>query len=267
VASTIEALLGLEGKVAVVTGAGQGIGRACALMLARAGATPVVVDINAETARRVGEEARALGREALVVHADVRRPGEVERVAAETLERFGRLDIAVNNVGGGGGNKPVIESDLGDWERILDLTLRTAVYGCRTFGKRMVERGTRGAIVNIASVAGVRAATFLAPYGAAKAGVISLTQTLAVELGPHGIRVNCVAPGFIATPALDNFMPPAQQLALAKELVPLGRPGAPEDIAGVVLMLASDVTGYVTGQTLIADGGRTSTNPVAAARQ
>ncbi len=129
----------------------------------------------------------------------------------------------------------------------------------------MIQCGKQGSIVNVSSSAALRAAVRLGPYGAAKAGVAAMTQTLAVELAPHGIRVNCVAPSFISTPGLSHFTPLDQQAAYAKRVTPLGRIGQPEDIAGVVVFLASRLAGYITGQHIVADGGRLSTTTVSAA--
>jgi NAD(P)-dependent dehydrogenase (short-subunit alcohol dehydrogenase family) len=253
-------------KVAVVTGAGQGIGRACALMFAEAGANVVVADINGPNTVSVADEVKALGRDALAFEADTRSEAHVQRIVDETMRHFGRLDVAVNNVGGNGGqpNRPVLELTTENWDGVLDVSLRSTVLCARAFATQMVASGTKGSIVNIASVAGVRGSPNMAPYAAAKAGVISLTQTLAIELAGYGIRVNCVAPGFVATPALKSLMSDEVMQRLAESSVPLRRAGEPEDIAGAVLMLASDMTAYVTGQTLISDGGRVCLNPLTA---
>ncbi|MBI3743941.1 MAG: SDR family oxidoreductase [Chloroflexi bacterium] len=253
-------LLALEGKVAIVTGSGQGMGRGIASMLARAGACPVIVDLVAERANAVAKEVEALGVHSLALHADVRKPAEVQRIVDATVQKFGRLDIGVSNVGGLGGQKmsTVLDSDESFWDSVVELNLR-ATYLCdRAFAKAMIAAGNGGAIVNIASISGLRASVRLSPYGAAKAGVMHLTQTLAMELAPHRIRVNCIAPASVDTPDTFEHQPPEQKAAAAKH-IPIGRLGRPEDIGGVVLMLVSPLTAYVTGQTVLADGGLSCT--------
>ncbi len=262
-----DSLLGLTDKVVVVTGSGQGMGRGIALMFARAGAHAVIVDLDGKNALAVAGEVRALGRQAIAVHADVRKPEDVRRMVDQTLAAFGRIDVGVNNVGGLGGRamQPVREASTEFWDGVVELNLRTTFLCSQAFARAMIDRGTKGVIINIASISGLRGSARLAPYGAAKAGVMHLTQTLAMELGPHGIRVNCVAPASIDTPDVARHMTPERRAATARAM-PLGRTGVPDDIGGVVVMLASDLAGYVTGQTLLADGGLscTSARPPAA---
>lgn len=264
-----DSLLGLDEKVSVITGSANGIGRACALALARAGSHVVVSDLRGERARSEGvaDEVRAIGRDALVVDADVSRESEVEALVAATLERFGCLDVGVNNAGRtgrpptGSGHPRFqaptsLEAGLDYWNEMLEVGLTSVYLGSRSFAAAMVERGTRGSIINISGHAGMRASVGLAPYGAAKAGVIHLTKTLGAELGPHGIRVNSVAPGATDTRALRGYFKIEARRARAAAAVPMGRIGTPEDIAKVVVLLASDLAGWVTGQTLSADGGQ-----------
>ena len=249
-------LLGLEGKKAIVTGAGQGLGRAFALLLARAGASVAVADIDASLADSVAKEARALGVDAIPVHADLRRDADVAKLVAATLERFGAIDIAVNNVGGLGGHKVQLVAGSADafWDDIIELNLRVTFLCARAFATAMIARKTAGVIINITSVAGMRGSPGMAPYGAAKAGVIQFTQTLAQELGPHGIRVNCVAPFRVETPAMLKYVTPENRESTA-QAVPLRRLAKPEDVAGMVVALASDLARHVTGQTIAVDGG------------
>jgi 3-oxoacyl-[acyl-carrier protein] reductase len=264
-----ESQLGLEEKVAVVTGSANGIGRACALELARSGARIVVSDLPGERAasEQVASEVRSLGTEALVVDADVSLEHDVDALVAAALERFERIDVGVNNAGRTGRppaahaaplfSAPTsLEAGLDYWNEMLEVGL-TSVYLCsRGFARAMVEREIRGSIISISGHAGMRASVGLAPYGAAKAGVIHLTKTLGAELAPHGIRVNSVAPGATDTRALRGYFATPERRARAAAAVPMGRIGTPEDIARVVVLLASDLAGWVTGQTLSADGGQ-----------
>ena len=265
-----EAMLGLEDKVAVITGAANGIGRACALQFARAGSHVVIADLEQErsSAEGVADEVRAAGREAEVVVADVCREQDVERMVESALARFGRVDTGVNNAAWAGGSPPSLwdepifhrptslEAGLDHWNAMLELSL-TSVYLCsRAFARAMVEREIRGSIVSISGHAGTRASVGLAPYGAAKAGVIHLTKTLGAELAPHGIRVNCVAPGATDTRATRNYYTTPERRALAAAEVPMGRIGTPDDIARAVVFMASDLASWVTGQNLSADGGQ-----------
>jgi NAD(P)-dependent dehydrogenase (short-subunit alcohol dehydrogenase family) len=173
----------------------------------------------------------------------------------------------VNNVGGLGGRKMALVHEASEefWDGVVELNIRTTFLCSRAVSREWIKRKAKGVIINIASISGLRGSLRLAPYGAAKAGVMHLTQTLAMELGSHGIRVNCVAPASIQTPDVMAHMTP-ERVAQTASVMPLRRIGQPEDIGGVVLMLASDLCGYVTGQTLLADGGLscTSARPPAA---
>jgi 3-oxoacyl-[acyl-carrier protein] reductase len=262
-------MLGLDEKVAVITGSANGIGRACALELARAGTHIVVSDLPREHAasENVADAVREIGREALVVDADASQPSDIEVLVEATLERFGRLDVGVNNAGRtgrppAGSATPIfheptsLESGLDYWNDMLEVGLTSVFLGSRGFARAMAEREIKGSIINISGHAGMRASVGLAPYGAAKAGVIHLTKTLGAELAPHGIRVNSVAPGATDTRALRGYFSTEERRARAAAAIPMGRIGTPEDIAKVVVLLASDLAGWVTGQTLSADGGQ-----------
>ena len=248
--------LGLEDKIAIVTGGSQGVGRGCALEFAGAGAHVAVVARGLERAEAVAAEVRAVGREAHAIQADVTRDEDVARATAEVLNRFGRIDVAVNNVGGRRG-KPegkLLDSGPDYWRETLELNLYSVLACSQAFARAMIERESPGVILNVGSVAGFKASAGLAPYGAAKAGLVQLTKTLALELAPHGIRVNAVAPGMVDTDSLREYMDDAAIAERAKQ-IPAGRIAKPEDIGKVALLLASDLAGWVTGQTLIADGG------------
>jgi NAD(P)-dependent dehydrogenase (short-subunit alcohol dehydrogenase family) len=243
----------LSGRVAVVTGSGQGIGRAIAWGLADAGCDVVlnarrIPDLE-ETARGVEER----GRRALIVPGDIRDLSE--SLADEAMATFGRIDIWVNNVGGSDEKTTRLLVDTPDevFRAQLELNLTSAFQGCKAAAKRMKPGSS---IVNISSGAGMRGSPFTGPYAAAKAGMNNLGQTLALELAPD-IRVNTVAPGPVATEAFDQVLNTGGQLDAIAATIPLGRMGVPDDIAAAVLYLASDAASWVTGQLLLVAGGRT----------
>ena len=243
----------LSGRVALVTGAGQGIGKGMALGLATWGADVAVLDLDGSTARGSAEEIRALGRRALALEVDCREPkafgAAVERAQAE----LGELHVLVNNVGGNVGRKNFLSTDESEWQAAIQKNLMPTLYGIRLVAPRMIERGIRGSIINVATIEAVRAAPGYAVYAAAKAGVVSLTQTLALELGEHGIRVNCIAPDITQTPRIRMGSP--EQLRKLAHCYPLDRIGSPEDYAGIALYLASDLSNFVTGETFQIGGG------------
>jgi 3-oxoacyl-[acyl-carrier protein] reductase len=253
-------VLDLSGAAAVVTGAAQGIGQACATLLAQAGADVVAVDLSEAALAETAAAVTAAGSRVQVVAGDVRDPATAERMADAAADGFGRLDIAVHNVGGWAGTQPaaVVDLEPDAWDAVIGLNLRATFLGCRAVARRMVAAGRGGAIVNLCSLQGLRASALMAAYGAAKAGVAHLTQTLAVELAPHGIRVNAVAPSFIDTPA-SRANVTEERRRLSAETIPLRRIGHPVDIAGPVVWLASPLAAFVTGQTIAVDGGLTAT--------
>jgi len=241
----------LEDKIAMVTGAGQGIGRAIALALARAGANLALNDVveegMAETARLI----EALGRAALCVRGSVTEPEDVDRLVKATVERFHRLDILVNNAGITRDNLLVRMTDE-QWNAVLDVNLR-GVFNCCRAGIKQMLRQKSGVVINIASVVGLLGNSGQVNYVASKAGVIGLTKALAREYASRGIRVNAIAPGFIQS-AMTDQLPEAEKEALAGR-IPLVRLGTPEDVAGVAVFLASEMASYMTGQVLSVDGG------------
>lgn len=248
--------LGLVDKVALVTGGSQGVGQGCAMELARAGAHVAVVARGVERAERVAESVRALGRKAHAIRADVTQGEDVTRAVAEAVDRFGGVDVLVNNVGGRRGEPEgkLLDSGPESWRETLDVNLYPVFACSQAFTRQAIERDRSGVIVNVGSVAGFKASPGLAPYGAAKAALVQLTKTLALELAPHGIRVNAVAPGMVDTESLRAYLDEAALGERAKQL-PAGRIALPEDVGKVVVLLASDLAAWVTGQTLIADGG------------
>lgn len=253
---TVLELFGLDGRVAVVTGSGRGIGRGIALALAEAGADVVVTARRPEDVTAVADEVRARGRRALALPGDLRTAGFPAQLAQAAVDQMGRLDIWVNNAGGTDerGVRRLVDTTDEQLRDMLELNLVAAQAGAREAARRMA-RG--GAIVNISSGAGMRAAPNTGPYGAAKAAVISLTATMAAELAARGVRVNAVSPGMVPT---DSFFDVLQfsesDLPALAATVPLGRLGTPGDIAAAVLYLASPAAAWVTGQNLLVGGGR-----------
>ncbi len=263
----------LAGQVAVVTGAGRGLGRAYALRLARLGADVVVNDIRLDSAKEFGEqlmaptvmdEIRALGRRSLGIEADVRNKEVVERMFERVLEDFGHIDILVNNAGGSltpnDRSYPTIVPKE-DIDLVVGVNLMGMIFCCQAAAVSMKKQRS-GRIVNAASVAGLGVDTpewhgMISHYGVAKAGVIAYTRYLAAELGPYGIRVNAIAPAIIHTSRTDvqyNRRDPAEEERWAKR-IPLGRMGTTEDCAKVVEFLVSDLSDYVTGQCIAICGG------------
>ena len=242
---------GLVGTAAIVTGAGSGIGRACALLLADLGSAVCVIDLDADAAGRTVDTIVGQGGRAFSVHGDARDNATASEAARATLERYGRLDVLVNNVGGMF-FAPATELTPGGWSSVVRLNLDTTFSFSQAVAPAMLAAG-KGTIVNIASTVGLTGLPRGAHYAAAKAGIINLTRSLAVEWAPK-IRVNCVAPDFVLTEGTERLTPQADRDQMAK-VVPLGRLGLPEDIASAVAFLASDLASFVTGQTLVVDGG------------
>jgi glucose 1-dehydrogenase len=235
--------------VAIVTGAGSGMGRATALRLARDGYSVVVAEIEAARATRVAGE---IGESALAFAVDVSDGEQVAALLAATLARFGRLDVMVANAGVPHG-APFMELDEATWERVLAVNLKGVFLCGQAAAKAMVAGGRPGAIVNVASTYAEVTEGEASAYSASKGGVRMLTKSMALELGPHGIRVNAVGPGWIRT-GMNPLDDPAQ-VAQLEPTIPLQRVGVPEDVADVIAFLASDDARYVSGQTLFVDGG------------
>jgi NAD(P)-dependent dehydrogenase (short-subunit alcohol dehydrogenase family) len=244
-------LLGLAGTVSIVTGGGSGIGRACAELLARAGSSVCVVDRDAGAADETVRQIEASGGAAMSFVGDAREASIAQEAVRATGERFGRVDVLVNNVGGMF-FAPAEELSANGWSAVLRLNLDTTFFFSQAAAPAMRERG-KGAIVNIASVAGIYGSPRAAHYGAAKAAIINLTKTLALEWAP-AIRVNAVAPDLIRTAGVAALVPEADQQRLQGD-VPLERLGAPEDVANAVVFLASDLASFITAQTIVIDGG------------
>lgn len=252
-------ILGLAGKGALVVGGGSGIGRATCLLLARAGAKVAVGDIDPGAAKEVAVEVAAAGASAGVVLGDVTVERSAIDLVNQAAELHGQLDVLINIVGMAGWVK-LLDVDDAAWQLDLQRNLNQQLYVGRAAARRMIEQGTGGAMSLVASVSGIYGAANHGAYGAAKAGLMALGRTMAVEWGGHGIRVNSVAPDMIDTPRVvasrersgatepTDFM---RQNRLA-----VGRRGVPDDIAGALVFLVSDLSGFMTGQTLVVDGGR-----------
>jgi NAD(P)-dependent dehydrogenase (short-subunit alcohol dehydrogenase family) len=250
--------LGLNGKVAIVAGSGPGLGRSCALGLAEAGAMVACVDLDGDRSAALAAEVRSLGGRAASFCSDLRVMADAERAVTEAIDELGALSVVVDVIGEIRYGRAVDLTD-DDWNYSLDSVLKQFFNLGRAAGRHLVAQGAGGSIVSISSVSGIAAAPFHAPYGAAKAGLMSLTRSLAIEFAPAGIRVNNVAPGAVATPRVVARLGGRESDALPLESrAPLGRMGEPDEIAKVVVFLSSDLASYVSGQTVVVDGGATA---------
>jgi NAD(P)-dependent dehydrogenase (short-subunit alcohol dehydrogenase family) len=245
----------LEGKVAVVIGASRGIGRAIALRFAQAGAKVVVSSRKLEGVQAVADEIEASGGKALALQAHVGRMDDVMALVTRTVETFGRVDVAVNNAATNPHFGPLLTADEGQVDKTLDVNLKGVFRGCKAVAPLMEKQGG-GKIINIASVAGLRPGPGMGVYGISKAGVIMLTQVLAVELGPANIQVNAIAPGVIKTRFSQVLWQTPQIAEPALRSLPVGRFGEPEEVASLALYLASPASDYVTGAVFVVDGGQ-----------
>ncbi|MCY3770812.1 MAG: SDR family NAD(P)-dependent oxidoreductase [Gemmatimonadetes bacterium] len=253
----------IDGAIAVVTGAAQGLGLGIAERLARNGATAVMADLQREKVEEEAGKLRRQGLEAVPGYLDVSDSASVTAFFDEVVEAHGRLDILVNNAGVGQQVTPVVELDDGEWDRVIRVTLTGTFYCCRAAGGIM-ERQESGCILNISSINGQNPAALVAAYNVAKEGVISLTRTLALELAAYGVRVNAVCPGPVYTEFnRSNMAQRSRTLGLTEEqmierirsAIPLGRWGEPEDIANGVAFLCSPAAGWITGEVLRVSGG------------
>jgi NAD(P)-dependent dehydrogenase (short-subunit alcohol dehydrogenase family) len=244
----------LEGKVAVITGASRGIGRAIALQFAQAGARVVVSSRKLEGVQAVAAEILSTGGEALAVRAHVGQSGDIQALVQETLDTYGRLDITVNNAATNPHFGPLLTADEGQWDKILDTNAKGVFRLCKAVVPHMEAQGG-GKILNMASIAGLRPSPGMGIYGISKAAIIMLTKILAFELGPANIQVNAIAPGVIKTRFSQLLWQTPQFAEPILAQLPLGRFGEPQDVAGLALYLASPASDYVTGGVFLVDGG------------
>ncbi len=243
--------LKLAGKVALITGAAQGIGKAVALLLARNGADIVVSDINLEKAEETAREIEAIGVKAMAVKVNVASLDDVEHMTGAILEKFGKIDILVNNAGITR-DKLILRMTEEDWNAVLDVNLKGTFHCTKTVVRHMARQRS-GKIVSIASVVGEMGNAGQVNYAASKAGVIGLTKTIAREFAQRGINVNAIAPGYIETPMTEGL--PEKVKEELMRLIPMERLGKPEDIAEAVLFLVSEESNYITGHVLKVNGG------------
>ncbi|PPQ35861.1 SDR family NAD(P)-dependent oxidoreductase [Rhodopila globiformis] len=255
--SSEASFFGLAGRKALIVGGGQGMGESSALFLARAGCDVALVDVVPERADAVGGRIAALDRRGLTIAGDVLDDAQVPRIVAEAEDKLGGLDVMVSIVGAAAWGS-LLDTTADVWDQQMRLNLRYFFLVAQQVARSLIRRRQPGAIVGIASVDGQRSSPMRGAYGAAKAGLISLVQTMAVEWAPHSIRVNAIAPGHIVTPRLYDT--PQRAEAYAASLIPMRARGTPDDIGQAALFLASDMARYVTGTTLDVDGGLLAAN-------
>ena len=245
----------LTDKVAIITGGGTGIGQTIALEFVKAGANVVIASRKQSNLDSTVEKIKALGKTALAIATDIRVPEQVDDLIKQTVDKFGRIDIMVNNAGASF-MSPVEEMTPNGWDTIININLKGTFLCCRAAGKVMIEQKS-GKIINVASTAGVNGSPRMAHYGAAKAGVINFTKSLATEWAPYNINVNCITPGLIETEGVKTQMNlDPQAIEEQKKLPLLRRPGQTEDIAFTAIFLASEASKFLTGENIIVRGSQ-----------
>jgi len=248
-----DSLFDLSGQVALVTGTSRGLGQYFARALAKAGADLAMTSRDSNTLQDFSREIQALGRKTFSTALDVRDHASIQQAVAAIEEHFGKIDILVNNAGCNI-RKPALDVTWDDWNTILDTNLRGSFFVAQAVAQGMIERGY-GRIINIGSVTSVAGFAGLAPYGASRGGIKQLTMSLADDWGRHGVTVNCLAPGWFKTKQNQVLYENAAWVEYITDRIPAKRPGRPDDLDGAVVFLASESSRYVTGQTLLVDGG------------
>jgi gluconate 5-dehydrogenase len=246
-------LFDLSGQVAIVTGTSRGLGQYFARALARAGADLVLTSRKRETLAAFEAEIQSLGRRTVALELDVRDQKSIEKMTAEAQDAFGRIDVLVNNAGCNV-RKPAVDITWDDWNLVLDTNLRGSFFVAQAIARHMIAR-KYGRIINIGSVTSVAGYAGLAPYGASRGGIRQLTMSLADDWGKHGVTVNCLAPGWFRTEQNKVLYEDTEWVEYVCERIPLKRPGQPNDLDGAIIFLASESSRYVTGQTILVDGG------------
>ncbi len=247
--------MSLDGKVAIVTGASRGIGEAISLCFAKRGAKVVVSSRKIDGLTQVAEKIKAAGGDATPIVCHAGREEQIEALVEQTVARYGKVDILVNNAAANPYFGPMMGVDWGAWDKTFEVNTKGYFAATRAVVRHLASRNAPGSIVNVASIAGMTAAMAQGVYGMSKAAVISMTKTLAVELGGSGVRVNAIAPGLVDTYFAGTLMANEALVNAMREKAPVRRVGKPDDIAGLALFLASDASNYVTGQVFVADGG------------
>lgn len=249
-------LFDLTGQVAIVTGTSRGLGQYFARALARAGADLILTSRHRESLAAFADEIHALGRRTVCLDLDVRDHDSIQQFAQKAGSAFGAIHILVNNAGCNV-RKPALDVTWDDWNLVLDTNLRGSFFVAQAIARGMIQR-SYGRIINIGSVTSIFGYSGLAPYGASRGGIRQLTMSLASDWGPHGVTVNCLAPGWFKTAQNQVMYEDQEWVSSLVERIPVHRPGAPNDLDGAIVFLASEASRYVTGQTLLVDGGITT---------